>query len=46
MWKDSFKEVAEALGVTPARVSQLHAKAILRLRGQLSRYKQDLVEGR
>ncbi|MBX6395332.1 MAG: FliA/WhiG family RNA polymerase sigma factor [Alicyclobacillaceae bacterium] len=40
----SFKEVAEVLGVTPARVSQLHAKAILRLRGQLGRYKHDLVE--
>nr|WP_280953551.1 FliA/WhiG family RNA polymerase sigma factor [Symbiobacterium terraclitae] len=37
------KEVSEVLGVSQARISQVHSKAILRLRGKLSRMKQDLV---
>jgi len=37
------KEVSEVLGVSQARVSQVHSKAILRLRGKLSRMKRDLV---
>lgn len=38
----SFKEIAEVLELSGSRVSQLHAKAIYRLRGALSRRKQDL----
>ncbi|WP_273380723.1 FliA/WhiG family RNA polymerase sigma factor [Symbiobacterium thermophilum] len=37
------KEVSEVLGVSQARISQVHSKAILRLRGKLSRLKRDLV---
>lgn len=37
------KEIAAVLGVTPARVSQLHSKAILRLRGRLSRLRSQLI---
>lgn len=37
------REVAEVLGLSQARVSQVHSKAILRLRGKLSRMKRDLV---
>ena len=33
----TLKEIGEVLGVTESRVSQLHTKAILRLRGKLSR---------
>jgi len=33
------KEIAKVLDVTPSRVSQLHTKAILRLRGKLSHNK-------
>lgn len=40
----SLREVASILGVTPARVSQLHSKAILRLRGRLGRFKQELID--
>ncbi|MDI3257251.1 MAG: FliA/WhiG family RNA polymerase sigma factor [Kyrpidia sp.] len=40
----SFKEVAEVLGVTPARVSQLHTKALLRLRSCLAGFREDLME--
>jgi RNA polymerase sigma factor for flagellar operon FliA len=35
----TLKEIGEVLGVTESRVSQLHTKAILRLRGSLSRIK-------
>ncbi|WP_018132535.1 FliA/WhiG family RNA polymerase sigma factor [Effusibacillus pohliae] len=38
----SIKEIAEILEVTSARISQLHSKAICRLRGALSRRRQDL----
>lgn len=37
----SIKEISEILEVTAARVSQLHTKAISRLRGALSRRRQD-----
>ena len=30
------KEIAEVLGVTPSRVSQIHSRAIIRLRAALS----------
>lgn len=33
----TLKEIGEVLGVTESRVSQLHTKAIMRLRGYLSR---------
>ncbi|MGB4163441.1 MAG: sigma-70 family RNA polymerase sigma factor, partial [Bacillota bacterium] len=33
----TLREIGEVLGVTESRVSQLHAKAILRLRGRLTR---------
>ena len=38
----SFKEIAEVLELSGSRVSQLHAKAIYRLRGALSRRKKEL----
>ncbi len=37
------KEIAMVLGLSVARISQLHSKAILRLRGRLSRIKQQLM---
>ncbi|MGE5672593.1 MAG: FliA/WhiG family RNA polymerase sigma factor [Mycobacterium leprae] len=37
------KEISELLNLSQARVSQLHSKAILRLRGKLSRIKRVLV---
>jgi len=36
------KEIAEILGISESRVSQLHTKAILRLRGYLGSRKRDL----
>jgi len=39
------KEIGKILGVSDSRVSQLHTKAILRLRGRLSRIKEALVQG-
>lgn len=39
------KEIARAMGLTPARISQLHRKAILRLRGRLARSKAQLLGG-
>ncbi|MCX7568542.1 FliA/WhiG family RNA polymerase sigma factor [Tumebacillus sp. DT12] len=38
----SFKEIAEILELSSSRISQLHTKAIYRLRGALSRRKQEL----
>lgn len=38
------KEIGTILGVSDSRVSQLHTKAILRLRGRLSRMKKLLLE--
>ena len=36
----TLKEIGAVLGVTESRVSQLHSKAILRLRGRLQKYKE------
>ncbi|MDA8233818.1 MAG: RNA polymerase sigma factor WhiG [Clostridia bacterium] len=38
----TLKEIGEVLGVTESRISQMHTKAILRLRGRLSRIKKKL----
>ena len=32
----TLREIGEVLGVTESRVSQLHTKAVLRLRGRMS----------
>src|SRR5690554_1062631 len=37
------KEIAEIMDLSPARVSQLHKKAIYRLRGSLARKKEQLI---
>ncbi len=37
----TLKEIGEVLGVSDSRVSQLHTKAVLRLRGKLSKYQKD-----
>ncbi|HEY8347867.1 MAG TPA: FliA/WhiG family RNA polymerase sigma factor [Symbiobacteriaceae bacterium] len=37
------KEISEVLGLSPARISQIHSKAILRLRGKLARMKELMV---
>lgn len=39
----TVREIAAIMGVSQSRVSQLHSKAILRLRGRLSRVKSVLV---
>lgn len=39
----TVREIAAVMGVSQSRVSQLHSKAILRLRGRLSRAKNVLV---
>jgi RNA polymerase sigma factor for flagellar operon FliA len=38
----SLSEIAEVMNLSPSRISQLHSKAILRLRGSLSRFKSQL----
>jgi RNA polymerase sigma factor for flagellar operon FliA len=38
----SLSEIAEVMSLSPSRISQLHSKAILRLRGSLSRFKSQL----
>ncbi|CAG7602785.1 RNA polymerase sigma-D factor [Paenibacillus solanacearum] len=38
----SLSEIAEVMNLSPSRISQLHSKAILRLRGSLGRYKVQL----
>lgn len=40
----TLKEIGQVLSLSESRVSQLHTKAILRLRGRLSRRKNRLVE--
>lgn len=40
----SLSEIAEVMSLSPSRISQLHSKAILRLRGTLSRYKNQLLQ--
>jgi|HigsolmetaAR203D_1030402.scaffolds.fasta_scaffold00030_39 RNA polymerase sigma factor for flagellar operon FliA len=39
----SLSEIAEVMSLTPSRISQLHSKAILRLRGALNRQKSLLM---
>lgn len=39
----SLSEIAEVMSLTPSRISQLHSKAMLRLRGALSRSKDQLL---
>jgi RNA polymerase sigma factor, FliA/WhiG family len=39
----TLKEIGQVLGVTESRVSQLHTRAILRLRARLLRYRDALV---
>jgi RNA polymerase sigma factor for flagellar operon FliA len=40
----SLSEIAEVMSLTPSRISQLHSKAILRLRGSLGRNKNQLMQ--
>ncbi|MGG2199673.1 MULTISPECIES: FliA/WhiG family RNA polymerase sigma factor [Paenibacillus] len=40
----SLSEIAEVMSLSPSRISQLHSKAILRLRGSLSRHKSHLFQ--
>jgi len=40
----SLSEIAEVMSLSPSRISQLHSKAILRLRGQLGRAKEQLMQ--
>lgn len=39
----TLKEIGKVLDVSESRVSQLHTKAVLRLRGRLGRRKKDLI---
>lgn len=39
----TVKEISQVMEVSSSRISQLHTKAILRLRGSLSRMKQSLI---
>ena len=40
----SLTEIAEVMSLTPSRISQLHSKAIVRLKGVLSRSKDQLLQ--
>ncbi|AVF22520.1 RNA polymerase sigma factor [Paenibacillus larvae subsp. larvae] len=40
----SLSEIAEVMSLSPSRISQLHSKAILRLRGTLNKYKIQLFQ--
>lgn len=40
----SLGEIAQVMNLSPSRISQLHSKAILRLRGSLGRYKLQLFQ--
>lgn len=40
----TLKEIGKVLGVSESRISQMHTKAILRLRGRLSRIKRKVVD--
>jgi len=40
----SLSEIAEVMSLSPSRISQLHSKAILRLRGSLVKYKNQLMQ--
>ena len=39
----SLSEIAEVMCLSPSRISQLHSKAILRLKGVLGRFKNQLI---
>jgi len=40
----TLSEIAEVMNLSPSRISQLHSKAILRLRGSLGRFKVQLFQ--
>ncbi|ALS27573.1 FliA/WhiG family RNA polymerase sigma factor [Paenibacillus cisolokensis] len=40
----SLSEIAEVMSLSPSRISQLHSKAILRLRSALAKQKQQLLQ--
>ncbi|GLX68507.1 FliA/WhiG family RNA polymerase sigma factor [Paenibacillus glycanilyticus] len=40
----SLSEIAEVMSLSPSRISQLHSKAILRLRGALAKHKEQLLQ--
>ncbi|NBD22443.1 FliA/WhiG family RNA polymerase sigma factor [Paenibacillus glycinis] len=40
----SLSEIAEVMSLSPSRISQLHSKAILRLRGALEKQKDQLMQ--
>ncbi|MCA0754060.1 FliA/WhiG family RNA polymerase sigma factor [Paenibacillus sp. N4] len=40
----SLSEIAEVMSLSPSRISQLHSKAILRLRGALDKHKDQLLQ--
>lgn len=40
----SLSEIAEVMSLSPSRISQLHSKAILRLRGALDKQKDQLMQ--
>lgn len=40
----SLSEIAEVMSLSPSRISQLHSKAILRLKGVLGRFKNQLFQ--
>ncbi|MGD8191039.1 FliA/WhiG family RNA polymerase sigma factor [Brevibacillus ginsengisoli] len=39
----TLSEIAEVMSLSPSRISQLHSKAVLRLRSALSRWKSQLI---
>lgn len=39
----TVKEISQVMKLSPGRISQLHSKAILRLRGRLARYRESLL---
>jgi len=39
----TYREISKILGISESRISQLHSKAILRLRGKLAKYKSSLA---
>lgn len=41
----TLKEIGKVLGVSESRISQMHTKAVLRLRGRLSRIKKKIIGG-
>jgi RNA polymerase sigma factor, FliA/WhiG family len=40
----SLSEIAEVMSLSPSRISQLHSKAIVRLRGALAKHKDQLLQ--